>query len=208
MLGKKWDVFGVNLFGQDSIPMIKVPHWDFDWQGFYFFKNIVKLPQWHHIEATCTYDNTALNIHNPNQPPQQVCAGLNTADEMMLVYFHYLLYQSGDELYDMDSVLQMPVSVGPARDAVTAARLTVSPNPSSAMTTLDYYLPKGGAMAIDILDLQGRVLRQVWDGQLPAGQYHAVWDGLDEDRRPLPAGLYFARLRFGDQSIAVRMVRQ
>jgi hypothetical protein len=208
MLGKKWEVFGVNLFGQDSVPFIKIPHWDFDWQGFYFFKHIVRLPQLHHIEATCTYDNTTANLHNPNQPPQQVCAGLNTSDEMMLVYFHYLLYQSGDELFDMDSVLQVPVTVGPAREGAKSARMTAFPNPSSSMMTLDYYLPKGGAMAIEILDLQGRVLRHVWDGQLPAGQYHANWDGLDENRRPLPAGLYFARLRFGDENITVRILRQ
>jgi hypothetical protein len=207
MLGKKWDVYGVNFFGQDSIPFIKVPHWDFDWQGFYFFKNIIRLPQWHHIEATCTYDNTSNNPHNPNQPPQQICAGLNTSDEMMLVYFHYLLYESGDELYDMDSILQVPVTVGPAHTGATSARLTAFPNPSSGLVTLDYYLPKGGAMAIDILDLQGRVLRQVWDGQLPAGQYHATWDGLDEGRRPLPAGMYFARLRYGNESVTVRMSR-
>ena len=33
-------------------------------------------------------------------------AGLNTADEMMLVYFHYMLYQNGDENYNMDSLMQ------------------------------------------------------------------------------------------------------
>jgi Copper type II ascorbate-dependent monooxygenase, C-terminal domain len=208
MLGKKWDVYGVNLLGQDTVPFIKIPHWDFDWQGFYFFKNIIRLPQWHHIEASCTYDNTTANLHNPNQPPQQVCAGLNTADEMMLVYFHYLAYQSGDELYDMDSVLQVPVTVGPARTTESQARITAFPNPSSGLVTLDYYLPQGGTMALEVLDLQGRVLRQVWDGKLPAGQYHATWDGLDQNRRPLPAGLYFARLHFGNESVTVRMSRQ
>ena len=208
LLGKSWEVYGVNFFGGDTVPMIKIPHWDFHWQGFYFFKHIQKLPSFYRIKASCVYDNTANNIHNPNTPPQQVCAGLNTSDEMMIVYFHYLLYQSGDELIDMDSILQIPTSVGPARDPLTAARLTPYPNPANGPMTLDYYLPKSAMVELDVLDVEGRVVRHIWSGRQAAGQYHSRWDGMGDGGRGLGAGVYVVRMRYGDAVVTGRVVKE
>ena len=81
----------------DTIKFANIPHWDFHWQDFYFFKHMQKVPQGSKIKGVGVYDNTATNEHNPNNPPVMVTAGLNTNDEMFLVYFHYMLYQNGDE---------------------------------------------------------------------------------------------------------------
>lgn len=208
LLGKFWEVYGVSLDNQDTIPMIRINNYDFDWQGFYFFKNIIKLPSLYRIEARCRYDNTTNNIHNPNTPPIQVCDGYNTADEMMLVYFHFLDYQSGDELYDMDSLLQMPVSVRPPSGVIASARISPYPNPSNGPVTLDYYLPVNAPVDIEIIDLQGRVLRHIWDGKQQAGQYHARWDGRQDNGQMVASGLYFARLRFGKEVLTTRLIRE
>lgn len=70
----------------DTAPFIRVPKWDFEWQGFYTLKNPVKLPKDSKVHGKGVFDNKANNIHNPNSPPQTIGAGLNTSDEMFLIY--------------------------------------------------------------------------------------------------------------------------
>ena len=69
--------------------MIKIPEWDFEWQGSYSFPKMLKIPPATKVVGTATYDNTAGNPHNPNTPPQTICAGFNTTDEMFVIYYLY-----------------------------------------------------------------------------------------------------------------------
>ncbi|OWY23393.1 hypothetical protein C7N43_03295 [Sphingobacteriales bacterium UPWRP_1] len=88
---------------QDTIPLIDIPHWDFHWQGQYTFTKAIKIPAGSVLKAEAVYDNTIANPHNPNNPPQPVSAGEATTDEMMLVFFTYLSYQTGDENIVLDT---------------------------------------------------------------------------------------------------------
>ena len=58
------------------------------------------------IKSIAYYDNTSANLHNPNTPPQTICAGFNTTDEMFVIYYLYTLYQNGDENLNLDSLMQ------------------------------------------------------------------------------------------------------
>ncbi len=68
-----------------------VPDWDFNWQGFYGYKEPVKLPQGSKIDLVAHYDNSAGNPRNPNQPPKEVRWGEQTTDEMCLCYLGFTL---------------------------------------------------------------------------------------------------------------------
>ena len=39
LLGKSWEVFARSANGQDTIPLISIPEWDFNWQGIFTFPN-------------------------------------------------------------------------------------------------------------------------------------------------------------------------
>ena len=93
LLGKDLECFAVTSTN-DTINLIKINNWDFEWQGFYFFKKFIKIPGGSMIYAKGNYDNTT-SISNPN--PQTVSAGLNTEDEMFIFIFQFLPYQLGDE---------------------------------------------------------------------------------------------------------------
>jgi hypothetical protein len=75
------------LPGGETIPLIDIPNWDFRWQGHYSFRNPIYLPQGTVLHGEATYDNTANNPFNPNDPPQWVFLGESTTNEMMLFYF-------------------------------------------------------------------------------------------------------------------------
>jgi len=67
----------------DSVtPLIYIDDWDFNWQGFYFYRMPVALPVGSWIELTAAWDNSATNPRNPNKPPRNVYWGERTVDEM------------------------------------------------------------------------------------------------------------------------------
>ncbi len=86
LIGKEIKVFGVNA-QNDTLNYINIPHWDFHWQDFYFFKNIQKAPVGSVIKGIGIYDNTQNNHHNPSSPPVHVYAGESTTDEMFWYTF-------------------------------------------------------------------------------------------------------------------------
>ncbi|HEX5856085.1 MAG TPA: peroxiredoxin, partial [Thermoanaerobaculia bacterium] len=71
--------------------LVNVPSWDFRWQGFYGYRNPVRLPTFSRVDLVATYDNSADNPNNPNVPPRDVRWGENTSDEMCLCYVGFTL---------------------------------------------------------------------------------------------------------------------
>lgn len=59
-----------------------IKDWDFAWQEQYLFADYVDLPKGTKLEVRITYDNSADNPRNPNQPPQRVKWGEQSTDEM------------------------------------------------------------------------------------------------------------------------------
>jgi len=53
-----------------------------------------------------------------------------------------------------------------------------------------YVLPTRGAVRIAVTDADGRVVRHLREEPLDAGPYTVMWDGADDDGRPVLAGTY------------------
>jgi len=93
--------------------------------------------------------------------------------------------------------------------AVAAAPLALrgaSPNPFNPRTTVSFSLARPLAVALDVLDVQGRCVRRLAAGVLPAGEHAIAWDGCDDDGRALPSGVYLARLSGGGTSRQGKLV--
>jgi hypothetical protein len=60
-----------------------------------------------------------------------------------------------------------------------------------------FALPRAAHVRLEVVDAQGRLLREVFAGDLAAGVRSAAWDGCGADGRPVAAGLYFAVVRAG-----------
>ena len=101
LIGVSWEVFATSPNNQDTIPLISIPSWDFNWQGFFTFPTLTKIPSGYTLHGIASYDNTSANPFNPNDPPQNVTFGEGTTDEMFFVFFDYVLYQGGDELISL-----------------------------------------------------------------------------------------------------------
>jgi predicted GH43/DUF377 family glycosyl hydrolase len=68
------------------------------------------------------------------------------------------------------------------------------PNPLNPETVIRFALPAAGTVRLQVLDLQGRVVRTLIDGRRPAGQHQATWDGRDDRGLAAASGTYVYRL--------------
>ncbi|RYG20417.1 hypothetical protein EON82_20265 [bacterium] len=66
-------------------PLVTITDWDPAWQSMYWFKKPAQLPKGSKIRFAVTYDNSAANLRNPNQPPREVRHGEGAKDEMHLL---------------------------------------------------------------------------------------------------------------------------
>jgi hypothetical protein len=64
--------------------MIYEDKWDFNWQGAYTYTTPIQIPNYSKVKVTCTFDNTANNPRNPNNPIVAVGWGERTTDEMCI----------------------------------------------------------------------------------------------------------------------------
>jgi len=80
------------------------------------------------------------------------------------------------------------------------------PNPFNPRTTLRFTLAEAGRARLAIHDIRGRVLRTLVDGDLPAGEREAAWDGRDGAGESLPSGVYFARLELGKEHYSSKLL--
>jgi tetratricopeptide (TPR) repeat protein len=62
--------------------LLRIPHWDFNWQDSYQYAEPIALPVGSIITMRYVYDNSAGNPRNPNRPPRRVTYGPNSTDEM------------------------------------------------------------------------------------------------------------------------------
>lgn len=99
LLGKSFKVFGI-LPGSDTIPIVNIPDWDFNWQEFYLFEKPLKIPKGTVIHAKATFDNTSSNLSNPFNPPRDIFferGDMEETEEMMRLVFLFLPYKEEDE---------------------------------------------------------------------------------------------------------------
>lgn len=94
-IGKEMKVVAETSDGQ-TIPLIWIKDWDFNWQGQYQYRSPVKLPKGTVIKLDAYYDNSTDNSRNPSSPPKRVRWGEQTTDEMCLLGVQVVADSSAD----------------------------------------------------------------------------------------------------------------
>ena len=73
-----------------ELPLLRIPNWDFNWQGDYRLEKPVSLPAKTILRMVYTYDNSADNPFNPSAPPVRVTSGQSSFDEMAEAMFQVI----------------------------------------------------------------------------------------------------------------------
>ena len=168
LLGQAWEVFARSPNAQDTIPLISIPQWDFNWQGIFTYPQMVRIPAGYVVEAYATYDNTTNNQFNPNTPPQTMFWGDFTTEEMYVLFFQGVPYEEGDE----DIVLSAPdqnTMVVYQHDNLFPAW----PNPvAQGEVKIGFHLRQPAEVTLSLFDLQGRKVKSLLShSDRPAGRH-------------------------------------
>ena len=91
------------------------------------------------------------------------------------------------------------------------ALLANYPNPFNPETWIPYQLSRPSAVSVSIHSTEGKLIRTLALGHLPAGRYHsksraAYWDGRNEVGESVASGIYFYTLTAGDFAATGKML--
>ena len=101
-------------------------------------------------------------------------------------------------------VVSVPVEV-----RIPEARNTLHqnyPNPFNPETVVRFELASPGQVRIDIYTTDGRRIRSLLNTRYGAGAHDATWDGVDDNGNPVASGVYYYRMRMGNESFSKKMV--
>lgn len=95
-----------------------------------------------------------------------------------------------------------PVStVGIREESSLASQISVFPNPASGMTHISYYLAHAALMSMDLIDLQGKTLRQLYQAQDDPGMHSQMLS-----LQGIAPGVYFIRTSANGQKVSQKMI--
>ncbi len=198
--------------GIDTIPLVKIKDWNFEWQDYYTFNNLVKIPVGYKLFSKHVYDNTASNPNNPNSPPITVNAGTGTHDEMLFDGLMYLYYQAGDENIDVKSIMDNdPIyvtGVNEKQKDYFQLNARILPNPFTEMVTIQYTLNEASSIQIELTDIFGRTIQSYNLGKQAPGSHAVEWKGDDVNGNKIPSGMYFYKIRSEGKTLEGKMIRQ
>ena len=155
LMGKSWEVYAETPSGE-NIPIIKIPDWDFDWQGFYYPEYMQYIPEGSRIEAIATYDNT--NDFDMGW-------GELTTDEMFFCPIYYVPYEDGDENIYLGNNNDTEIEEIVIQDVV------LYPSPASEYIDLNFSLLAPGSLQIKIYDLIGREVFSLSEKTVDSGKF-------------------------------------
>lgn len=204
LLGKSIKSYATGS-ANDTIKFINIPKWDFHWQDFYYFTQLKHLPAGYTIKGEAVYDNTAQNPHNPNSPPQTVSIGLNTTDEMFIIYFHYMLYQAGDENYDLNALMSASLAEYPIGDI---GQVICYPNPmaeNGSIISLNEIIDANAL--IYIYDVKGTLVRRLNHAN-KSDSKSVFWDGANENNVQVSGGLYYVSAKANNKIMAGKLIKR
>lgn len=103
--------------------------------------------------------------------------------------------ETGGSLWLMvlDDATAAPDQPLPARDALLANW----PNPFNPSTLLRFHLSAPGRICLEAMDVTGRRVALLAEGEFAAGVHELRWQARDAGGRSLPSGVYFLRLTTG-----------
>ena len=102
--------------------------------------------------------------------------------------------------YEFDA----PIFVGIPQSEIEnrKSEIQVFPNPFNTHITIEFNLPQATIVSIQIFNAMGAKVSELHYGQLPAGQQRFTWHAGD-----LPKGLYFCRVRMGNESTTQKLIK-
>lgn len=157
---------------------------------------------WHHMQTLIDFTSMTVQLNFDGQ--QIATVGAWDGIELYAFASIYLGTPGSDTLYfDNYSVRSFSTTGINDRPGALPAGITLNqnyPNPFNAETAIEFNLPVGSHISLDIYDVLGRKVISLAEGYYAAGSYQARWSADS-----YPSGTYFYVLTTGETTISKRM---
>jgi len=80
------------------------------------------------------------------------------------------------------------------------------PNPFNAQTKIEFTVPQKDLIAIDVYNLNGKHVANLFNGQTNAGNHSVFWNGKNSKGGDSASGIYLYRLKAGKQFLIRKML--
>jgi hypothetical protein len=113
--------------------------------------------------------------------------------ESEAIYRYRVGYELGGErttLFETDPITtpSMPITLSQN-----------SPNPFNPSTTISFYLPSRGVVALSVYDVTGSLVARLVNEERSAGRHSVLWNGTNQSGERVSSGIYFCRLQAGKE---------
>lgn len=99
-----------------------------------------------------------------------------------------------------------PASVGDGAVLLDKATITGYPNPMRGNATVNFSLPQAEQGSVSVVDVSGRLVRQLANGILSPGVTTVAWDGRDRTGARVPSGMYYYRMDVAGKVVSARTI--
>jgi hypothetical protein len=89
--------------------------------------------------------------------------------------------------------------------AYPSIKLSIGPNPFSAIATIEFTLSSPAAVRMSVYSITGERVRQVDTSNYHSGTGRILWDGKDDSGRALPSGTYLVRVSANNSTATQRV---
>ena len=81
------------------------------------------------------------------------------------------------------------------------------PNPFNPNTKINFFIPKKNNININIYNIKGDKIKNLFNGDIEIGYHSINWDGKNDNGNELPSGVYFLKLNYDNKFITSKLVK-
>jgi hypothetical protein len=85
-------------------------------------------------------------------------------------------------------------------------QLSNFPNPFNPSTTISFNIQDNSHVNLSIYNTRGQKIKQLVDEEMQPGKHEIIWNGKDDNDRPVTSGVYFYRLTTGIRILTKKML--
>ncbi len=131
-------------------------------------------------------------------------------DLRMLSYEFVILEESGAQCeFALDDIYWDGGSVSNEENSTEMTHFELRqnyPNPFNPVTTISYSLDKRSYVEVEIYNLKGQKINTLVSQNQSEGNHSIKWDGKDLSNHTVSSGVYFYKLKVGEQSNMKKMI--